>query len=214
MAEADQDHVVFRQVLPEHGLEVSKTYRLTKVPENKLKDADYPAYHLEFEIAVKNIGRQSRKVAYRLDGPNGLPREGWWYANKVSRTWGGAGLRDVLVLFDRGDPKQISCPDIADGKYVKPWQDEALTFIGVDAQYFSAVLVPQDDATADIYRVAAAAHGQRRSRCARTPPTRRSASSARSTPWGPASNGPTTSSCLPVRSGRRFWVRNCTSNKS
>ncbi len=89
----------FRRALPEKGLEITKTYRLVQVPEESLKDANFPAYHLEFEIEIRNIGGKAHKVAYRLDGPNGLPTEGKWYASKVSRNWGGAGLRDFIVSF-------------------------------------------------------------------------------------------------------------------
>ena len=48
----------FRRALPEKGLEITKTYRLAKVPEESLTDADFPAYHLEFEIEIRNIGEQ------------------------------------------------------------------------------------------------------------------------------------------------------------
>ena len=150
VAAADQEHVVFRQALPEWGLAITKTYRLAKVPGDHASEADFPAYHLTFELAIKNVGDKSRKVAYRLDGPNGLPREGWWYANKVNRNWGAGGLRDVVVSFDHDTPQQVGCPKIADGKLDPPWQDEALTFISVDAQYFSAVLLSQGDTATDI----------------------------------------------------------------
>ena len=72
----------FRRKLPEKGLEITKTYRLVQVPEESLKDANFPAYHLEFEIEIRNTGGKAHKVAYRLDGPNGLPTEGKWYASQ------------------------------------------------------------------------------------------------------------------------------------
>ena len=79
-----------------------------------------------------------------------MPREGWWYANKVSRTWGGAGLRDLIVKFDEGETQTVGCPVITDGKSPPPWR-ERLTFIGVDAQYFSAVMIPQGQSANDIF---------------------------------------------------------------
>ena len=75
---------------PELGLEITKTYRLAKVPGESALDADYPAYHLEFE-SDRNLGSKAHRVAYRLDGPNGLPNEGAWYASKVSRTGAARG---------------------------------------------------------------------------------------------------------------------------
>ena len=151
---------MFRRTLPDQGLEITKTYRLAKTPEGKLADSDFPSYHLEFDIQVKNIGDRPHKVAYRLDGPNGLPREGWWYANKVSRTWCGVGLRDLIVKFDEGETQTVGCPKIPDGKSLPPWR-ERLTFIGVDAQYFSAILIPQGEVGRRHFRVDAAARRRR-----------------------------------------------------
>ncbi|MGW8258430.1 MAG: YidC/Oxa1 family insertase periplasmic-domain containing protein, partial [Thermoguttaceae bacterium] len=143
IVEADQKHVVFSKKLPNYDLEIFKTYRLTTVPEDSLSDPDYKAYHLLFEIKIVNHGEDSQQVAYRLDGANGLPTEGSWYARKISRTWGAAGLRDVVVSFEQRVPSMVNCPAIAQDKLDPPWQDQSLTFIGVDAQYFSVVAIPR-----------------------------------------------------------------------
>ena len=143
LVESDQLHATFSRRLSEMGLEITKTYRLAEVPEHSMADKNYPAYHLEFEVEIRNIGNQDHEVAYRLDGPNGLPTEGKWYAYKVSRNWGGSGLRDFIISFDGGTPGMINATTVADGDVPPPWPDESLSFIGVDAQYFSAVLIPQ-----------------------------------------------------------------------
>jgi YidC/Oxa1 family membrane protein insertase len=140
--EADQEHVVFAKKLPKFNLEVRKTYRLVKVPAESMQDANYAAYHLTLKVEVVNLSDRERQVAYRLDGPNGLPTEGYWYANKVSRNWGGAGLRDVVVSFDRGTPAMFSSATISDAKKPDIWRSQSLTYIGVDAQYFSSALIP------------------------------------------------------------------------
>jgi len=91
-------------------------------------------------------------VAYQLDGANGLPDEGGWYANKIGRDWGAVGLRDVVVSFNGATPSLIGAPKIAKNKVDKPWQDDSpLTYIGGDAQYFSVVLIPQKKDPADIW---------------------------------------------------------------
>jgi YidC/Oxa1 family membrane protein insertase len=141
--EADQEHVVFAKKLPKFNLEVRKTYRLAKVPEASMQDANYAAYHLTLKVEVVNLSDKERNVAYRLDGPNGLPTEGYWYANKVSRNWGGAGLRDVVVSFDHGTPTMVSCATISDLTKTEVWRSQSVTYIGVDAQYFSSVLIPK-----------------------------------------------------------------------
>lgn len=139
---AEADRVVFQKTLPAWGLELTKTYRLTKVPQGSLNDDNYPAYHLEFFIEIRNLGDDVRTVAYRLDGPNGLPTEGDWYATRVTRT-GGSGLRDFIISFGGGTPGTVGAASAATDAFPPPWPDESMTYIGVDAQYFSAVLLPQ-----------------------------------------------------------------------
>ncbi|MHB9047780.1 MAG: YidC/Oxa1 family insertase periplasmic-domain containing protein [Pirellulales bacterium] len=141
----DATQVAFRQVLPEQELEVVKRYRVEKIPAADSAERDN-AYHLNFEIEIRNLGTKARKIAYQLDGPNGLPTDGWWYASKVSTSWGATGLRDVVVGFvpeDRVEHKHMSGLTIADDKAGPAWRDQSLTYIGVDAQFFAAVLLPQ-----------------------------------------------------------------------
>jgi YidC/Oxa1 family membrane protein insertase len=90
-------------------------------------------------------------VAYRLDGPTGLPIEGAWFANKVSHTWGSSGLRDVIVQFNGGSLEQISPALLADDEFKKDWgATSSLDWIAVDAQYFSAALIPRKSAPEEI----------------------------------------------------------------
>lgn len=144
IARVSQSEVVFRRRLARWNLEVSKTYRLAEVPEESASDPSAKAYHLQLEIGLRNLDEQGHRVAYQLDGPTGLPIEGWWYATKVSRTWGAVGLRDVAVSFGTSVPRLVSCRKIADCAVdALPWKDEPLRFIGIDAQYFSVMLLPQ-----------------------------------------------------------------------
>ncbi len=149
-----KQHAQFRRRLPQQGLEITKTYRLAKVPAASLADGNYPAYHLEFEIEIRNVGSQAHKVAYRLDGPNGLPTEGKWYATRVTRS-GGSGLRDFIISFGGGTPGMVGAMSLAADKVpATPWSDEPdspLTFVGVDAQYFSALLMPKRTDPQDVW---------------------------------------------------------------
>jgi len=143
-----QTEATFRRRLPHRDLELLKTYRLATVPENQAEEADYPAYHLEFELKLRNVGSRAHKVAYQLDGPTGLPTEGWWYANKIGREGifgGAAGMRDVVILKRPYEFQQIGCPTIAEDEFGAPGKGKLIDYIGVDAQYFSAVLVPQKE---------------------------------------------------------------------
>ncbi|HVC92071.1 MAG TPA: YidC/Oxa1 family insertase periplasmic-domain containing protein [Pirellulales bacterium] len=153
---AHPDEVAFELLLSERQLEVAKIYQLAAVPANERSDLaspDYPAYHLDLRIEIRNLSDEARKVAYRLDGPTGLPTEGWWYAQsaKISRDWTGSpGLRDVVIgKLDNGKFSEllVSASKLADDK---PGQeladkDRQFVFVGVDAQYFSTILIPQND---------------------------------------------------------------------
>jgi YidC/Oxa1 family membrane protein insertase len=135
--------VRFRKSVPILGLEITKTYRLELVPKNQQADVTFPAYSLLLDISIANVSDKEHKVAYRLDGPTGLPTEGDWYASKVSHNWGSAGLRDVIVEFAGGGLEQVSPAQLAEEDFEKDWGANAsLDFIAVDAQYFAAALVP------------------------------------------------------------------------
>ncbi|MCE5302885.1 MAG: membrane protein insertase YidC [Planctomycetaceae bacterium] len=150
LIEHDVDHAVFRRTLPQFGLELTKIYRLVRVPEASQQNDDFPAYHLEFDVEIRNVSGEARTVAYRLDGPTGLPTEGYWYATRVTRT-GGSGLRDFIISFNNETPGMVGAITIAGDKPELPRPDKSLTYVGVDAQYFSAVLMPQRKNPADIW---------------------------------------------------------------
>jgi YidC/Oxa1 family membrane protein insertase len=150
VASATQEAVSFRKRLPKLGLEVLKTYQLQKVPPDQLADPDYPAYHLWLEVKIVNVGQQPHRVAYRLDGPTGLPIEGAWYASKVSFGWSGAGLRDIMTQFEGGKPTQVTQSELVDPDKHLGWPDSALDYIAVDAQYFAAAAIPQKSKPTDV----------------------------------------------------------------
>ena len=113
----------------------SSAYRIAKVEAGK------PAYHLTFEVELRNIGTAARQVAYQLDGPTGLPTEGWWFASRISPEWGGAGVRNTVLMMQGKPATLISPMQIGDNKVDPPfrWEDaeSLLTYAGVDAQYFA-----------------------------------------------------------------------------
>ncbi len=151
VVESDDKMVRFRKRLPNLNLEVTKTYRLETVPEKERDNATYPAYGLTLDVSVANVGDKSHKVAYRLDGPNGLPTEGAWYASKVSHGWSSGGLRDVIVEFEGGGLEQVSPAQLSATDFKKDWGATAsLDFSAVDAQYFSVALIPQKKEPAEI----------------------------------------------------------------
>lgn len=149
------DHL--RAIGQQGALQLVKRYRLTKTPESEIANSGFPSYHLELELEIRNRGDQPQQVAYRLDGPNGLPLEGWWYVTKIHpKMFAAAGTRDVLwntpltghgllgatkiyadavAALEKNQPVLI--PLFADAS------PQPLEYVGVDAQYFSVMLKPQ-----------------------------------------------------------------------
>jgi len=150
VASHDESHVTYRRALPQWDLEVVKTFRLAKVAPEDAENPDAPAYHLAFDIEFRNTGKGPRKVAYYVDGPNGLPTEGWWYGSKVSRDWSAVGLRDVIVSF-QGDTHVLSAIQIGKGTSEPLQRDQPMSYVGVDAQYFDAILIPRRPDPSEIW---------------------------------------------------------------
>lgn len=149
VARAEAEVAEFRLNLPGQGLEVVKRFRLDPLPADEAaRDKLLPGYHLSLELEVRRTTKKTRTVAYRLDGPTGLPIEGEWYASKISRTWSGTGIRDVVVGFrpnGRLTTDALSALSIAGGELddaIRNWQDKPVVYLGVDAQYFASALLP------------------------------------------------------------------------
>jgi YidC/Oxa1 family membrane protein insertase len=132
------NQIEFRHFVPSCKLEFVKRYTLPKIDPQKPAPAD----HLLLEIQIINRGDEPTTVSYQLDGPNGLPTDGWWYASKISRTWSGVGVRDVAYEFVDDGPELIGCHTIATNEAVAAVGTSPLRFVGVDGRYFAAALVP------------------------------------------------------------------------
>ncbi len=147
----DDTSVAFRKKVHVFGadLEVVKRYTLAKkegdAPASS-SNTEGPQYHLTLAVEIKRASSDGKplKVAYQIDGPQGLPTEGWWYATKISRTSGTAGARDVVYNLD-GEPKMYNCPELGHGNkfaVAQPASGE-FRFASVDGRYFAVAMKPQ-----------------------------------------------------------------------
>lgn len=148
---AKPNEAAFRRVLAEQGIEVVKRYTLMERDATKKQDSAI-AYTLGLKIEVKNVGAAARKLAYRIDGPTGLPVEGFWYSrsSKIG-VESGCGMRDVVLgryVNQQVDHGMFTCTTIAN-KEATVVADPLLQYVGVDSQYFAAVLLPQPNGPAD-----------------------------------------------------------------
>ena len=138
----DPTTVRFSRPLP-GGLTIVKQYRLVASDD---PDSANEGYGLELVVELRAAGKDA-VVTYALDGPTGLPTEGWWYTQRVARDWGSLAVRDVAVRFV-GTPGAITSGlKIADAKLDHPSSriggETPLSFAGVDALYFAAAVIPE-----------------------------------------------------------------------
>lgn len=172
VVEAKAEQVVFRRELSTSELnaigqagrlEILKRYKLSPATEAERNSAAARAYHLGLEIEIRSFDVPSRMVSYRLQGPNSLPLEGWWYMNK-------SGTRDVVVRTDGGQlvwkrspelwsqatskPDEPTLPLFSD---TEPIPNRGVRYIGVDANYFAVLMIPLTaDRSAGVFRRASA----------------------------------------------------------
>ncbi len=146
-AAADGSMVRFTRRLP-GGLTVAKEYRLVASPADdgeRVGGANGPAQRLELVVELTG-GERPTRVAYALDGPTGLPTEGWWYASRIARDWGTLAVRDVAMRFAGEQSTLVSGLKMADGALDHPASavrdGKPLSFAGVDALYFASALIP------------------------------------------------------------------------
>lgn len=147
-------------------LEVIRRYRLTPAPAEQLDNPAHPAYHIEMEVELRSTSPKGLSVAGKLTGPNGLPIEGWWYTTKISGQWfSSGGARDLVRRTDGLGHELTTCQEVykeatansKDGRRVKtlitssdPQPERTVRYMGVDAQYFAAILLPQADDPAGV----------------------------------------------------------------
>ncbi|QDT10425.1 membrane protein insertase YidC [Planctomycetes bacterium K23_9] len=122
------------------------------------------SYALDMSVQVENLGKEPQKLAYRLDGVNGVTMEGWWYSNKINPNWSRAAARDVTYKTAAdGDQLMTGCnvlkharknpKDVDEVIYAEDGDESQreLSYIGVDAQYFNCAYLPPKDETSMSY---------------------------------------------------------------
>ena len=164
-----------------HQLDLVKRYRLYPVDDN------HDGYLLDLETVIVNRNDVDVSLSFRQEGLPGLTLEGWWYTIKISpHMFAGAGQRDVIYDTIGGDHQIATTRSVVDkarkteadmlAKYgarpplapvgmptillseSEPTDVRSLSYIGVDAPYFTASILPhpQDEDALSNLRGAAA----------------------------------------------------------
>lgn len=143
------DAVTLRMRLAELGVEIIKRFQLVETPAESVDDPTHASYHFDLTVEARNLKAEPQAIAYELTGPNGLPIEGFWYANKIGRgdgsffgDWGTFGLRDVVVRFANDRVTQFAAVSLSKDQVPPMGQGRPLAFAGVDSQYFSSIILP------------------------------------------------------------------------
>jgi YidC/Oxa1 family membrane protein insertase len=131
---APRESATFRIVLGQ--AEVVKKFSVARMAAGNVSEAD--AYNVKLELTFRNLAERPRTLNYQLLGPTGLVLENLENTSKY---------RDVVVGFlsapDAVEHQLMSGATIADGQ-AEEWRKQ-IQYIGVDAQYFAALLLPVDD---------------------------------------------------------------------
>ncbi len=162
-------------------LDLVKRYRL--YPAGEQSDG----YLLDLETVIVNRNDSEVSLSFRQEGLNGLTLEGWWYSVKISpHMFAGAGQRDVIYdnavadqeiattrgVVDTARKTELDMlaklgavpPDTPVGlptilfSESEPLETRSLNYIGVDAPYFTAAILPHPsdlDALDDLRTAAA-----------------------------------------------------------
>jgi len=154
------DGVEFRFPMQEYlkdtatpNLELVKRYRL--LPASDSSDG----FLLDLETTVENQNQEPVSLSLRQEGPTGLSLEGWWYSVKISQSFfTGAGQRDVAYADQGGvhllkttrdifsfAQKNPSLPQSMLFSEGEPLEHRSLRYIGLDAQYFNASMLPHPE---------------------------------------------------------------------
>jgi YidC/Oxa1 family membrane protein insertase len=157
---ADPNHpgvnsaVTFQFPSPDGTLVLEKRYSLESIPGGEgstraargVRDTNTDGYLLHFDVVLTNSGSAERTLSYTLQGPVGLPLEDAANARKFRDLKMGFLLNTGAVNAQTKTIGQIVSDE--EKNKVEEWKSP-LKYIGVDVQYFAALILPTDDQLKD-----------------------------------------------------------------
>jgi YidC/Oxa1 family membrane protein insertase len=152
----DPDHpgvnsaVTFRYPSPDGQLILEKRYSLETVQAGagssraarEVRDTTTPGYLLHLDVTLNNSGAAERSVNYTLQGPVGLPLEDAANARKFRDLKMGFLLPDGAINSQTKTVSQVLTDE--EKNKIEEWKSP-LQYIGVDVQYFAALVLPTDN---------------------------------------------------------------------
>jgi YidC/Oxa1 family membrane protein insertase len=152
---ADKNHagvnsaVTFEYPSPDGQLVLEKRYKLEPVEEgagtsrdaSEVRDTTTTGYLLHLDITMRNKGAAERTVNYTLQGPVGVPLEDAANARKLRDLKMGFLLPDGKINSQTKTASQVLSDE--EKNKVEEWKSP-IQYIGVDVQYFAALVLPPD----------------------------------------------------------------------
>jgi len=145
----------FRYPSPDGMIEVLKHYELSKShaddPESRdVRDEQSAGYQLTLTLTIRNLSDGVEEALYSLQGPTGIPLENRENTRKyrdVKSGYYAAEDKHIPVEERKVNTLSWGVSDInkAIGNQQPIVTKSALQYIGVDSQYFAALVIPNDD---------------------------------------------------------------------
>lgn len=155
VADADQPEITSQVTFAwnSDGVELRKVFELRRLSEEERAQPDAVdllshAYELDVTLEFRNLATEEKLLEYSLQGPVGLPLENVDNARK---------FRDLKAGFlaENGD---LTTASLTAANLVKAAADDAIEawtrpvrYLGVDVQYFAALIVPEEDQSRSPY---------------------------------------------------------------
>ena len=138
------------------GFVVKKTFTLQPGDPEKRED-ESQGYFVDVELSIENSSGVPQEIEYTWQGPVGVPLENVPNARTLQEVKVGAlenhSNRDSITLVSRNADVVVDQVEAAraenDPNEIDTWRDP-LVFVGVDVQYFAALMVADEDVLEDV----------------------------------------------------------------
>ena len=140
--------VEFKFVAPDGSVEVRKRYSVVRTQAHgseleNARDTDGTAYQILMELSHENLSTDEQKLSYELQGPVGVVLENEEHTRVFRNIRFGKWEDDGSVSPEELTAAKIHEKHADETLHKEKWQT-ALKYIGVDVQFFAALLVPRD----------------------------------------------------------------------
>jgi YidC/Oxa1 family membrane protein insertase len=137
------------------GFRLIKTFTLNEGDPDG-RESDSQGYFVDVDLEIVNLSDAKREIEYTWQGPVGVPQENAFNARFLQEVKVGAledhSNRESITLVQRNAQMVVDqvheAQEQNDEKAIDTWRDP-LAYVGVDVQYFAALMVPKEDVLQD-----------------------------------------------------------------